>query len=198
MIKKPHFESSLALLTVLLMYFSVSIVQDISAQSSTQWALPDGARARLGKGWISDIAISPDGTRLAAAGSLGIWLYDVHTGAEVALLTGHTGGVSSVAFSSDEQMLVSGSWDKTVRLWNPLTGEEFHILSGHSRGITSVSFSHDGSLVASGSSDKTIRIWHAHTGRHVRTLEGHKSGIYSVAFSSTAPRLPAVEVSTTP
>ena len=61
------------------------------AQDYTRWGLPEGAKARLGKGRISgNIAYSPDGTRLAVASSIGIWLYDTGTYQEVALLTGHT------------------------------------------------------------------------------------------------------------
>ena len=60
------------------------------AQDYTQWGLPEGARARLGKGNISELQYSPDGARLAVATSIGIWLYDTATHQEVALLTGHT------------------------------------------------------------------------------------------------------------
>ena len=70
------------------------------AQDYTQWGLPEGAKARLGKGRISgNIAYSPDGTRLAVGSSLGIWLYDTTTYQEVALLTGDT-GYGSVAWRS--------------------------------------------------------------------------------------------------
>ena len=69
------------------------------AQDYTRWGLPEGAKVRLGKGRISgNIVYSPDGTRLAVASSIGIWLYDTGTYQEVALLTGHTDSVSSVAF----------------------------------------------------------------------------------------------------
>ena len=44
------------------------------AQDYTQWGLPEGAKSRLGKGTINDITYSSDGTRLAVAGSIGIWL----------------------------------------------------------------------------------------------------------------------------
>ena len=64
------------------------------AQDYTRWHLPDGTRARFGKGWIRELAYSPDGTRLAVASSIGIWLYDIATGQEVALLTGHSDLVS--------------------------------------------------------------------------------------------------------
>ena len=57
------------------------------AQDYTQWSLPDGAKVRLGKGSINEIQYSPDGTRLAVAGSIGIWLYDTVTYQAVALFT---------------------------------------------------------------------------------------------------------------
>ena len=60
------------------------------AEYYSRLGLPEGAIARLGKGEIRDIAYSPDGSRLAVAGSLGIWVYDVSSGEELALLTGHT------------------------------------------------------------------------------------------------------------
>ena len=50
----------------------------------TQWGLPPGAKARLGKGGIGRIRYSPDGTQLSTTGPIGIWLYDVHTCTEVA------------------------------------------------------------------------------------------------------------------
>ena len=53
----------------------------------TQWGLPPGAKARLGKGGIGRIRYSPDGTQLSTTGPIGIWLYDVHTCTEVALLS---------------------------------------------------------------------------------------------------------------
>ena len=80
--------------------------------------MPEGALARLGKGRISEVAYSPDGTRLAVAGNIGTWLYDAATGAEVALLTGHTNYVRSVSFSPDGTTLASGGSDGTVRLWD--------------------------------------------------------------------------------
>ncbi|MDE0017771.1 MAG: dockerin type I domain-containing protein [Candidatus Poribacteria bacterium] len=88
------------------------------AQDSPQWHLPEGAKARLGKGTIGEIAYSPDGTRLAVASSIGIWIYDAQTGEELDLFVGHTGEVSSIAYSPDGNTLASGSSDGTVLLWD--------------------------------------------------------------------------------
>ena len=59
-------------------------------QEYTQLNLPEDAIARRDTGRISEIRYSPDGTRLAVASSIGIWLYDTTTYQEVALLTEHT------------------------------------------------------------------------------------------------------------
>ena len=100
--------------SLILLSIGVLISQDSRAQDYTRWGLPEGALARLGKGHIGGgdraVAYSPDGTRIGVATSIGIWLYDAATGAEVALLKGHTHWVYSVAFSPDGNTLASGQW----------------------------------------------------------------------------------------
>ena len=96
------------------------------AEDTTRMSLPEGAKIRLGKGSINEIAYSPNGNLLAVAGSIGIWLYDMTTYQEVALLTGNSGPVNSVAFSPDRNTIVSGSVDGTVRLWDTNTSKHRH------------------------------------------------------------------------
>ena len=154
------------------------------AQDYTQWGLPEGAKARLGKGYITgNITYSPDGTRLAMASSIGIWIYDAHTGEELALLTGHTEDVSGVLFSPDGSTLASWSLDYTVRLWDVNTGEHLHTLTGYTGYVISVSFSPDGATLASGSWNGMVLLWDTNTGAPLRTLTGHGLIVTSVSFS---------------
>jgi hypothetical protein len=98
-------------------------------------------------------------------------------------LEGHSKSVNSVSFSPDGKTLASGSYDKTIKVWNLETGKEIRTLNGHSNTVNSVSFSPDGKTLASGSHDKTIKLWNLETGKEIRTLNGHSNTVNSVSFS---------------
>ena len=151
---KPKFSILLTFLLCSTLFLPIS-----SAQDYTIKGLPDGATKRLGKGSINEIAYSPDGNQLAVASSIGIWMYDAHTGEELNLFTGHTRAVESVSFSPDGQTLASGYSDNTLLLWDVRTGETLRALTGHTHYVLSVSFSPDGQMLASGSSDGTLLLW---------------------------------------
>ena len=153
------------------------------AQEYTQWALPEGAIARFGKGEIAQIKYSQDGTRLAVASGVGIWIYDTSTYQEVDLLTGHTALVKGVAFSPDGKTIVSGSENSTIQLWDVDIAAYKVTLIGHPEPVKCVTFSPDGKTIASGGEDSEIRLWNAHTGELERTLSGHTLWVISVAFS---------------
>src|SRR5258706_682496 len=116
--------------------------------------------------------------------TMGGW--DVESGAAFGKpLGGHTGVVGHVAYSPDGRHIISGSYDKTIRIWNVETGVAVgKPLQGHKGQVFSVAYSPDGRHIISGSRDKTIRIWDAETGAAVgKPLEGHTDWVRSVAYS---------------
>ena len=69
--------------------------------------------------------------------------------------------MTSVAFSPDGKRIVSGSGDKTVKVWDARTGQELLSLKGHTSVVCAVAFSPDGTRIVSGSWDKTVKVWDA-------------------------------------
>ena len=151
------------------------------------WHLPEGAMARLEKGKIGSndraIAFSPDGQYLAVASSIGVWLYDVATYRELALIPGHMTENAFVAFSPDGTLLALGTYQGSVELWDVSTSTKIATFEGHTSNVTSVVFSPDGTTFASGSGDNTVKLWDVATRRNIATLEGHTRRVKSVAFS---------------
>jgi len=96
---------------------------------------------------------------------------------------GHSTKIQSVVFSPDEKHILSGSLDKTIKLWDVANGREIKTFLGHTDSINSASFSPDGKQVLSGSHDKTIKLWDVASGREIRTFLGHTDSISSVSFS---------------
>ena len=83
------------------------------------------------------------------------------------LVMEHADGVNSVSFSPDGTRIVSGSDDKTIRVWNFIAGAEISEMRGHEKFIWSVNFSPDGHQIVSGSYDRTARVWDPTTGAEV-------------------------------
>ena len=74
-------------------------------------------------------------------------------------LKGHDEAINSIAISTDDSTIISGSADKAIRIWLTATGECVRVLEGHSSSVWSVAISADASTIFSGSDDRTIRIW---------------------------------------
>ncbi|KAI9346083.1 hypothetical protein DFJ73DRAFT_626419 [Zopfochytrium polystomum] len=127
----------------------------------------------------------PAGIRAAAAerGGLARWSGCVN------VLEGHTSLVHAAAFSADGRRVVSGSWDRTVRVWEAATGEEVRRLVGHSGEVHGAAFSPDGRMIASGGERGEVFVWDAETGEKLRELVGHVGWTSAVAFSPDGARI---------
>lgn len=105
------------------------------------------------------------------------WDYSLKT------LEGHSDAVSSVAYSPDGKYIISGSYDKTFKIWEASTGKCLKTLSGYSDKITSISYSFDGKYIVNATTGNKINIWEESTGKCLKTLEGYYNGYSSVSFS---------------
>ena len=155
------------------------------------WDLSSGGELRQFEGvkdHVRCLALSPDGTRLAAGhfgevnqpGTLRIW--NVADGKELVSMAGHTLEITSVAFSPDGNRVVTASFDATVRQWEVATGKLLHELKGHTGRLEMAAYSPDGRMIYSvgEDTDRTIRAWDAETGENIFTSEVQPGGFLSV------------------
>ena len=134
-----------------------------------------------GKETVNEVAYSLDGRLLAVASSLGVYLYEAETQAQVLFF--RTGvRVSSVAFSPDGATLASGTHDNTVQLWRVDDGALLRTLKGRMGLVLSVAFSPDGATLASGAWSGML-LWRVAYGAVRHTLKGHTASVRSAVFS---------------
>lgn len=191
------------LLGLAVLIVSCTFLSNVFAQDYTQWKLPEGAKARFGKGWINDIEFSPNGGLISVATTIGIWTYDVHSGKEVNLFTGNMGGANAISYTSDGGTLAAAHWNRTVGLWDVnshLPAAPYFTFTGHPGPIYAVAISPDNRMVASGGAGKMnrgdsepsglIRVWDLQTKELLPILRSN-APVSTLAFSSNSRMLAA-------
>jgi WD40 repeat protein len=138
-------------------------------------------------GIIDSIGLSPDGQFLAiGTGNSGL-LWDIAAHRFIWTAKGHRSRIHTIRFSADQKMIVTGSWDSSVRLWDVATGKELALLTGHKAAVLNCAFAPDGRTLATKSDDRTIKFWNLATLREVASIAldytGNIQGQLSRLFS---------------
>ena len=186
-IKEVCLMKKTCLFLIILFLSFVLFLPNLPASDYTKWHLPEGAKARIGKGSISGITFSSDNERLVVASDIGIWVYDAHNGKELDLLPGSMNRfpTGDTVFSSDGRMLAAISTSKELlQLWDVDTGQHLKTLTGHNSWVNNVCFSPDGTTLAGGDGNGNIFFWDTATGELRKTLIiKHKELVFDVCFS---------------
>jgi WD40 repeat protein/serine/threonine protein kinase len=174
-----------------------AIVQQQNAATAAAVAQANEIEARsLGFVSGSQLALSNSNTDLALrlaieANNTGVTtVQTLNTLAEAAytpgtrrVYSGHTGRVTSIAYSTDGTLAISGSRDNTLILWDVASGQALRTLTGHDDWVWDVAFSPDSTRVLSASADGTLILWDIATGEQAQILSGHTAPVRCVAFS---------------
>lgn len=137
--------------------------------------------------WVNQVEFSSDGQWLASAflnGTINLWK-KAQNGTFITppyhTLLGHQRAVWGMKFTPDNQSLISGSWDDTVKIWG-IDGTLRQTLKGHNGQVWGIAIAPKGDWIASSSDDKTIKIWGLN-GQLLQTLTGHQDGIWGLTLS---------------
>jgi WD40 repeat protein len=149
---------------------------------------PQIAPAAGVKPYLTSLALSPDGKRLALGGYQHVQLVDPATRKVVAATAELNGKVNGVAFSQDGSMFVASSGVAglygVATICRTADASTITEIKGHRDAIYDAELSPDGKLLATCSYDRMIHLWDVASGKLVRSFAGHNGAVYDLAFSS--------------
>ncbi|CAD8130066.1 unnamed protein product [Paramecium sonneborni] len=120
-------------------------------------------------------------------GSIEIWdISDISNINKKLKMAGHTKIIASIVFSPKEDILVSGSYDQQIIIWNYHTGLQVKKMNSNQEIIQKIIFSPNGQYIIFICKDAFIRIWNTEMDGQIITLKGHQDVVFSLAFSKFA------------
>lgn len=139
--------------------------------------------------WVNSIAVSPDGKWVISGSSdkkIKVWslykwqgffklLQNLIPAKQMFTLTGHGDSVNALAVTPDSNRLISGSNDKTIKVWSLETAKELFTLIGHTDWVNDVAVTPNGKCVISASSDHTLKVWDLKTQKIIASFTGESS-----------------------
>nr|CAH7720577.1 unnamed protein product [Callosobruchus chinensis] len=168
----------------------------ISASSDTTvkvWNAHKGfcmSTLRTHKDYVKALAYAKDREQVASAGlDKSIYLWDINTltaltasnnTVTTSSLIGSKESIYSLAMNPSGSVIVSGSTEKALRLWDPRTCAKLFKLKGHSDNVKALVVSRDGTQCLSGSSDGSIKHWNLGTQRIIQTIRVHTDSVWAL------------------
>jgi WD40 repeat protein len=144
---------------------------------------------------VNQFAIAPDGQSLAGSSRVAgnsrdeiMRLWDA-SGKERFAVAGGIGGASASAISPDGTVLVAGSWDTNLRVWNTRNGELVKLIEDLPVAMFAIAFTPDGKSLATAGVDRTVYVWDAKTWKLDRKFSGQQEMISAIAFSGDGKSL---------
>ena len=144
---------------------------------------------------IRSAVFAPAGDQIASASGFTVRLYDVR-GQEIRRFSGHSGTIKCLAFSPDGKRLVTGSDDKSIRIWDVHGGREVLRLNRHTAGITALAYLGETNRLLSASRDQTVRMWDLRSGLETEAFEAHAGNVLDIAASADGTRLASAHFDT--
>ncbi|TYH54824.1 hypothetical protein ES332_D09G197500v1 [Gossypium tomentosum] len=136
---------------------------------------------------VSSLAFSHDGQLLASGGFDGLVKVWDTSGNLKSTLEGPGGGIEWIRWHPKGHLILAGSEDCTVWMWNADNGSCLNVFSGHGASVTCGDFTPDGKTICTGSEDATLRIWNPRSGESIHVVRGypyHTEGLTCLSISS--------------